>query len=302
MMSEALSAIETRLRDGAMARLKIDHLPQWVHMTGIGGTMLVLLVLVTLFLAFKEVAVWSDWLPADEFNNPQYGERLYPDSVFRTRMNTWSNLSYIFFGFYAIALAINDWKNRLPLERGYLTHAPMLSFLFGVALIYSGLGSGFFHASLTRYGQQCDVGAMYAMMLCMVAIPVGSWLPRLQLPGTHRIFASWPLIAVAVVGGSLFFTYYKWEYEFGDVSAYFAIVFLIFAVVSLVQPGKYLQLRWLIAALIAIVIAAQIRELDIQDSFTHPDSIFQGHAVWHLVSSLYYFLTFLYLRSEERAD
>jgi hypothetical protein len=273
-----------------------------VHITGIGGTLAILLVFIILFLAFENVAIWSDWLPADEFNNPQYGERLYADSVFRTRMNTWSNLSYIFFGFYAVALAINDYRKNLPLARGYLTHAPIQSFLFGVALIYSGLGSGFFHASLTRYGQQCDVGAMYAMMLCMAAIPIGSWLPRLQVPGTFRTFVSSPLIALLVVCGSVFFTYYKWEYEFTEVSAYGGSILLIFAVFSLIQPGKYLQIRWLIAALVSIVIAAQIRQLDIQGSFTLPDSIFQGHALWHLISSMYYFFIFLYFRSEERAN
>jgi hypothetical protein len=59
-------------------------------------------------------------------------------------------------------------------------------------------------------------------------------------------------------------------------------------------------MRWLIVALASIIIAAQIRELDIQHSVTHPDSIFQGHAGWHLISSMYYFFIFLYLRSEER--
>ena len=299
-MSEEVNPIEQRLRLGVAARLNIDHLPRWVHITGLGGTLAVLAVFIILFLAFKDVAVWTDWPPADEFKNPAYGERIYPDSIFRTRMNTWSNLSFILFGFYAIALAINDWKKGLSLERGYLTHVPIQSFLFGVALIYSGLGSGFFHASLARCGQQCDVGAMYSMMLCIAAIPIGSWLPRVEVPGTRRTFASWPLIAVLVVCGSLYFTYYKWDYDFMDVSAYFGRVLLIFVGVSLFQPGKYLQIRWFVAAVASILLAAKIRELDMQDSFTSPDSIFQGHAIWHLISSLYYVFIFLYFRSEER--
>jgi hypothetical protein len=299
-MSKAVNTIEQRLRLSMAARLKIDHLPRWVHGVGLGGTLAVLSVFIVVFLAFKDVAVWTDWLPADEFNNPEYGERIYPDSVFRTRMNTWSNLSYILFGFYAIAFAINDWQKSLSLQRGYTAHVPIQSFLFGVALIYSGLGSGFFHASLTHYGQQCDVGAMYAMALCMAAIPIGSWLPQAEVPGTRCALPTWPLIAVLIMYGSLYFTYYKWDYEFGDVSAYSSSVLFIFAAVSLIQPGKYLQIRWFIAAFVSIILAAKIRELDMQDSFTGPDSIFQGHAVWHLISSLYYFFIFLYFRSEER--
>ncbi|MDG1206058.1 MAG: hypothetical protein P8N51_11880 [Pseudomonadales bacterium] len=299
-MSENIESIDQRLNLTIRARLKIDNQPNWVHGVGLGGSLAVLGLFVILYLVFKDVPVWNNWRPAAEFINPEYGERIYADSVFRTRMNTWSNLSYILFGFYAIALGINDWKKGLSLERGYLAHVPIQSVLFGIALIYSGLASGFFHASLTHYGQQCDVGAMYAMMLCIAAIPVGSWLPQAQVPGTHRNYPTWPVIAVLVVSGSLYFTYYKWDYNFGDVSSYSTSVLFIFAAASLIQPGKYLQLRWLIAAFVSIAVAAKIRELDMQDGFTGPDSVFQGHAVWHLISSLYYFFIFLYFRSEER--
>jgi len=301
-MSEKMDPIDERLHLRMTARLKIDHLPRRVHVLGIGGTLAILAVSIVLFLVFNNVAVWADWQPASEFTNPQYAERIYPDSIFRTRMNTWSNLAFILFGFYAIALGINDWKKGLPLQRGYLTHTSSQSFLFGAALIYTGLGSGFFHASLTRYGQQCDVGGMYSTMLCMAAIPVGSWLPRVELPGTRHTFPSSPLIAALVVFGSLYFTYFKWDYSFGAVSTYFGSVLLIFAGITLIQPGKYLQVRWFILAIATIILAAKIRELDIQDQFSSPDSIFQGHAIWHLMSSLYYVFIFLYFRSEERVE
>ncbi len=299
-MGETVAPIEERLRLGRAARLKIDRLPRWVHGLGLGGTLAVLAVFIVVFLLFKDEAVWDGWEPAGEFKNPQYGERIYADSVFRTRMNTWSNLSYILFGFYAIALALNDWKKKRPLQRGYLAHTPIQSFLFGLAGIYLGLGSGFFHASLTRYGQQCDVGAMYASMMCLAAIPIGSWLPRVEIPWTRRALDSWPLIAALVVVGSLYFTYYKWDYSFSEVSGYSTGVLFVFAGVTLFQPGKYLQIRWFVAAFVAIVIASQIRTFDIQDRFTGPDSIFQGHAIWHLISCLLYVFLFLYFRSEER--
>lgn len=299
-MSTKVERIEHRLRLKTAKRLKIDKLPRWVHLVGLGGTLVVLAVFIVLFLVFKDVSVWEGWLVADEFINPEYGEQIFVESIFRTRMNTWSNLSYISFGFYAIALSINDWNKSLRLERGYLSHVPVFSFLFGLGAIYSGLGSGFFHASLTRYGQQCDVGAMYAMMLCMAAIPLGSCLPRIEVPGTRQSFRSWPLLSILVVLGSLYFTYYKWDYEYREISPYFSGVLFLFAAFSLVQPGKYLQMRWFIAAIVSILVAAKIRELDIQGNFTSPDSLLQGHALWHLLSCLFYVFIFLYFRSEER--
>lgn len=299
-MSEEVEPIEQRLHLGMAERLKLNNLPRWVHGIGLGGTLIVLLIFIGVFMAFKDVAVWNIWLAAGEFENPQYSERIYPNSVFRTRMNTWSNLVYVLFGFYAIALGINDWKQRRPLEHGYLAHVPIQSFLFGVAGVYLGLGSGFFHASLTRYGQQCDVGGMYATMICMAAIAIGSWMPRMEEPWTRRIFPTWPVIAVIVVYASIYFSYYKWDYSFGKVSIYLSGTLFLFAGASMIQPGKYLQIRWFIAAFVSIALGSKIRDLDIQGRFTSPDSIFQGHALWHLISCLLYVFMFLYFRSEER--
>jgi hypothetical protein len=292
--------IEERRRMGIAERLKLDQLPGWVHAIGLGATGLVLVFFIILFVLFKEDPIWADWVPADEFISPEYGERIFPDSIFRTRMNTWSNLVYICFGFYAIALSIYDWKRKLPLERGYLSHTPTIGFLFGLAGIYLGLGSGFFHASLTRYGQQCDVGGMYAIMICMAAIAIGSWLPRIQLPRNSKIYPSWPLVAVLVVYGSVYFSYYKWEYSFSAISTYLTGILLLFAGVSLIQPGKYLQTRWFIAGVLSILLGSKVRDLDIDHRFTGPDSIFQGHAVWHVLSCFLFVFLYLYFRSEER--
>lgn len=294
--------LKQRIQLSLAARLKVNQLPRWVHGIGLGGTVFVLLVSILIFIPLQHEPVWSDWVPADEFLNPEYGERIYPDSVFRTRMNTWSNIVYVCFGFYAIALAVYDWKQQLPLSRGYLTFAPVQSFLFGVAGIYLGLGSGFFHASLTRYGQQCDVGGMYATLLCLVAWAIGSWLPRMRVPKTHRIIPIWPVLAVLAVFGSVYFSYYKWDYSFSEISGYLTGVLFLFAGTSLITPGKYLQLRWFVAGVVAITLGSKVRDLDIADQFTGPDSIFQGHALWHLISCLMYVFLFFYFRSEEREE
>ncbi len=301
-MLNPLESITRRLQLPPAQRLKLDKLPKWVHGLALGGTGIVLLIAVGIFLALQDQAVWSDWVPAEEFLQPEYGERIYPDSVFRTRMNTWSNIVYVCFGFYAVALSIYDWKRKWPLQRGYMTFAPVQTFLFGIAGIYLGLGSGFFHASLTRYGQQCDVGAMYATLICLVGLALGSWLPQLRLPKTQRILPTWPLLSLGVVLGSIYFSYYKWDYSFSEISGYLSAVLIGFAGVSAITPGKYLQLRWFVAGVLALVLGSWIRDLDIADRFTGPDSIFQGHAIWHVLTCLMYVCWFVYFRSEERGE
>jgi hypothetical protein len=293
-------SIDQRLRLSILARLKLDRLPRWVHGIALGGTGGVLLLAILIFLIYRDQPVWADWVPAEEFLHPEYGERIYPDSVFRTRMNTWSNIVYVCFGCYAFALSIYDWKRSWSLERGYMCFAPVQTFLFGVAGIYLGLGSGFFHASLTRYGQQCDVGGMYSTLLCLGGLALGSWLPRMRLPKTRRILNSWPLLSLAVVFGSVYFTYYKWDYSFAEVSGYLTGLLFLFAGVSTITPGKYLQLRWFVAGVAALLLGSWIRDLDIADRFTGPDSLFQGHAVWHVLTCGMYVCFCISVQKKER--
>jgi len=296
-MDDASLTFEDRRRLGMVKRLKIDGLPLWVHGVGLGGGLVFFLAFLVAFLVYKDVAVWEGWVEAREFSLRQYGERVYEDSIFRTRMNTWSNLAFIFVGCYALGLALLDRIRSKPLHRGYLAHTPAQSAIFGVAMIYLGLGSALFHAALTRLGHQCDVGGMYATMFVVGSFCVGSWVPR--LPRTN--VRSWPLLVVLVVIASVYFFVYKFSYGFGNVTRPISLTVLAFVVVSIVQPRKSLQLRWFVAAFIMIAGGAYIRQLDIDRKFTGPDSLWQGHAIWHGMAALYYAFLYAYFRSEERA-
>lgn len=301
-MTDELEPFEERRRLGVVRRLKLEGLPRWVHGVGIGGTLVVLLLFIGVFAAYRDVNVWEGWTEAREFSEPSYAERIHPHSVFRTRMNTWSNLAYIFLGLYAIGLAIHDFRNPRPLSRGYLVSTPMQTAVLGVAGLYVGLGSGFFHASLTRLGQQCDVGGMYATMFVLGSFCVGSWAPYFPRFGAERRFPTWPLIVIASVGATIYFSVYKWSYSFGEVTRPITLMLFVFVIVSFLQRSKSMQIRWFILAVVSIIGGGYIRELDIQGTFSSPDAICQGHSVWHLLSSLFYAFLYFYFRSEERAE
>jgi hypothetical protein len=94
----------------------------------------------------------------------------------------------------------------------------------------------------------------------------------------------------------------KWDYSFAKISGYLSGVLILFAGVSAITPGKYLQIRWFVGGVVAIVMGSRIRDLDIAGEFSGPDSLLQGHAVWHVITCLMYVCLFLYFRSEERED
>jgi hypothetical protein len=163
----------------------------------IAGTVGVAIFFLAIFLFYRNENIWQTLRTADEFQNPIYHEHLHVNSIFRTRVNTWSNLVYVLVGFYTIALGIYDWRRQRTLESGYLVSTPIQSIFSGSACIYAGLGSAFFHASLTRLGQQADVGGMYAVMIATASLCLGSWFPFFTSSKKQSFrFPTWPVLVL----------------------------------------------------------------------------------------------------------
>jgi hypothetical protein len=285
----------------AKCQLKLNSLPFWVHGISLVGTIVVTVILLVVFLIYRNENIWQGMRVANEFIDPIYNETVYVNSIFRTRVNTWSNLSYVFVGFYAIALAIHDWRSHRTLESGYLASTPIQSIFFGSACIYVGLGSGFFHASLTHLGQQVDVGGMYAVMIAIASLCVGSWFPFITIAKKRPYgFPTWPVLVPLSVFLCVYFFIYKWDFSFTAIAQPLSIGLLIFAITGLLHREKRFHIRWLIAGVAFFVAGLFVRQVDIQGRFSTPESIWQGHSIWHLLSGLYLVCTYLYFRSEQR--
>ena len=67
-------------------------------------------------MVYADKPVWEGWRASGELQRPVYGERIFVDSIFRTRANTWSNLAYVFVGIYVMVIGIFDWRRSAPME------------------------------------------------------------------------------------------------------------------------------------------------------------------------------------------
>ena len=238
--------------------------------------------------AAKEQNVWGGWSESDELRRPAYRERIYEREVFRTRANTWSNLAYIVVGLYGIALGCRDL--RQPKRDTFLVRTPALSVAFGAACCCLGIGSGLFHASLTRFGQQLDVAAMYPPLMVIIAVGIGRWFPARR---------TWPLllVLVAVASGLLF--YYKWAMSSRIVLNSLVGSVTILTLVARVCSSRKLDGRWLLASVVALIAAVFCRQLDIAARFSGPDAWAQGHALWHALTALSLGCVYAFYRSEK---
>jgi hypothetical protein len=262
-----------------------------IHAFTWGGLLALVLPLAWISNRYQDQNVWQNWTESQEFRKPSYTEAVHSADLFRTQANTWSNLAYVLVGFYCIALGMHDRAHASTSECNYIVDTPAMSILMGVACCYLGIGSGLFHASLTRWGQQLDVGAMYAPLLVCIAINWGRYLPR-----------AWRLSADVVLIAALLY-HYKWSMSSSQVLPLHILTVIAFAIADSIPLPRglhrsRLKKRWLLIAFVSLALAITFRQLDVAGRFGTPDTFLQGHALWHLLTAASLGAMYLYYRSE----
>lgn len=276
-------------------------LPRGVHAWALGAFALLTLALALLYLRYANVNVWEGLRASGELRQTHYSETVYVESIFRTRANTWSNLAFVLAGLYAIAAGSYDRRGSTGwLDAGAGRTPPALTALFGVACCYLGLGSGIFHASLTRWGQQLDVASMYPPMLALIALLIRrDWLAAVPRARDYMKVVTIALIALVAIAAMLLYIY-KWSMSSGTVLPLHVLALAAcFGVDAwLWRPRGRLYL--LGASFLALVAGVTCRQLDVAGHFSGPDAWCQGHALWHGFCGLSLALGWLYTRSGER--
>jgi hypothetical protein len=273
------------------------RLPVRLHAV-VWAALLVMVVFLAIPSAFDGERVWDGWRESDGLRRPTYAERIYPDNFFRTWANTWSNLSYISVGFYCLALGWNDGHQRHAARVGYLVNTPAMSFLFGSTCCWLGVSSGFFHASLTRIGQQLDVAAMYGPLVVLMAMSLGLKLPRVKLRKDSEGWPTWPWLVGMTLIAEAVFIYFKWSMSSRVMLSLLCHLVGICAVLDRLLWMRNLDLSWLVWSTIALAIGIACRQLDIAGQFSGSDAWLQGHALWHLFTAASLGFMYMYYRSE----
>ena len=268
------------------------------HTLAWGGTMLLAIILFVVELSCRNQNVWDGWQESSELRRPAYAESIHLANLFRTRANTWSNVSYVLVGLYGVAYAWSDMSRGSLGPSGYVVKTPAMSFVFGFACCVLGLGSGLFHASLTRWGQQVDVAAMYPPQLAFVAMQLGRRYPVIGGRRSWTSTPTWPILIAVVFVTSVLLYQYKWVMSSARVMSTLFLVLSAFVILDAFSHRYRMKFRWTFISIAAMFAAISCREMDIAGRFSGPDSWIQGHAIWHLLTAYSLLAGYFYLRSE----
>jgi hypothetical protein len=227
---------------------------------------LLALIVAPVTLSLSSGEVWSELTPGNctEYceNHHRCGAPAMRPAI-QQPMNTWSNLAYVFFGFVAL----------LP------RRADVLARLFGVSMLLLGTGSFLFHASITREMQWLDVVGMYAVQIALIAVGVG----RL-----------WPVSPMALLVGALatdvLFAAFKWQINTWLAIPALGAVTAVLIVLAVRRDGR--PYRGPMVALPLLGAGILLQRLEVHRVICFPESFFQPHAAWHLLTAIALYLAY----------
>ncbi len=240
---------------------------------------------------------WAAYAPATCTATRCFCELPRTGSLIMQPANSWSSYGYAFAGFLMIALASGSggaahgrdghgggWRSGLPAGA---------AIWFGLTAIFVGLGSVLLHATLTLWGQFFDVMGMYLTSGFMLVSALAKWR---TLSARHAV-----LLYILVVGGLLTILYLVPEVR----RSLFAVVLIAAITVELLlaRPRRTgVNTSYYFAGIATKAVAFAIWNADQHGLICAPASLFQGHAIWHLLGATSLWLTFLYYRSERAPD
>ena len=259
-------------------------------MTGLSGKLLLALLLtaasavITGALLMHFGPDWSRFAPATCTETRCFCEMPRTGGFLLQPANSLSSFGFVFAGFLMILLARSrGWGSAFP---------PLAASILGVAAIVTGVGSVLLHATLTLWGQFFDVLGMYLVSGFFLIYAIAKWLDIAD----RRAMVYYAVLCAVLVAIL---------YALPEVRRWlFAVILLAAIVVELgfARPLRpQVRVSYYIAGLIANIVAFTIWNLDQSGQLCRPDSLLQGHAVWHLLGAVAMWFAFLYYRSERPA-
>ncbi len=171
------------------------------------------------------------------------------------------------------------------------------SMIYGFLVIFLGIGSLYFHGSLTRIGGFIDNLSMlvYITFLLIYNIFRVRMIDNRPVFFVAMLFLANSILAIPV-------------YVIDDLGTQlFAVLVIVFIVMEIwilaTAPGGVRRNpRWFAAALVSFAAAMLVWRLSwTGGAWCEPESLLQGHALWHVLSmAVAPLLMFIYLRTETR--
>jgi hypothetical protein len=191
--------------------------------------------------------------------------------------NTWSNLPYIFVGFFFFWLTRKEKAENIR--------------FYGVAAQWVGWSSFIYHASLTFGTQVLD---FFGMFIFFYLLLVQNFARMGTIKGESVKKVVWIATVISTAASAISD---KFGFPLQGLILVLIVAILVTEVLASrksVKPIRYKALGW---ALFFLAIGAAFSASDVTRKFCTPDNHWiQGHALWHCFNSISLLLTIYHYR------
>ena len=219
------------------------------------------------------------------------------DALGKQPANTWSNLAPIAAGLAILLIADAERRRRQPAPNPMLLGG-VYAIGYGFVVLLLGPGSAAFHGSLTQFGGWLDTLSMIAFISFILLYDV---FRVMRADENHGRFAGSFVGVLAALGALTWFIEGSGILVFAALVAGAVILELVIATRGVHGVQRPL-IPWLALGLATFAVALLIWRLSWTDApLCDPNSLLQGHAVWHvLAEAVAPLMFFAYFRRETR--
>ena len=216
----------------------------------------------------------------------------FREGAIRQPANTWSNLGFVVAGLWVARRVSIDVAGKIR-RPNLVGRSTTLSTLYAAVVVFMGPGSMAMHGSGTAWGGTTDVLAMLLYIAFLVAYAF------VRMAGGGVRTCVWLYVALA---GGLGISLITGALPFSGSTLYTWLV-PVFAGLELWLHFRrsvvIRDLRWLgLAGGVFLFGLAIWRLSHTGGALCAPDSLVQGHAIWHLLCAVSTVAIYLYYRSE----
>lgn len=252
-----------------------DHLAQFIPAV----ILYILLVMLVVGFQFETTYAWTSWTRIDSYPHC-YCEQARGGFI-EQPSNTFSNFAYILVG-----LMVLFHTNHGTTGSFFASHV-VYRLLFGSIVLVIGFGSMFYHMSLTNAGRFFDWFGMFLFIDFLIAFNFAR-IKRFSVKDFLVVYVVMCLVSVIVLA--------TLPQSFRTPLFALEIATLVALLVSneiwKFHTPQVIYHRYLILSAITFIVAYVIWNLDKYLIVCWPTSVFQGHALWHILVAIS--ITFIY--------
>lgn len=241
------------------------------------------------------IGLFNLWFGVPRSETMWFCERVR-DGFVKQPANTWSNIGFMLTGVY---IGWISYKNRFT-ENNLMTESFLYPVMFASIVAFLGPGSMAMHGSNGPWGGFMDLLSMF-----MISSFVFGYALKRLLNLSNVAFVLLFLMMI------IFSSYVNLSPDLNSSTPFITLSEYIFAGQLIFSAPLELAIRSRlntgskvirgVGAIVTMVIAFVIWNLSrtSESWFCEPDSLIQGHAIWHILNALSAYLLFMYYVSEE---